>query len=338
MRPTVDNSKGRALVRRVHLHIGLPKTGTTYLQLGLWQHQEELAHRGVLLPGRHQRRHLLASLDFRDDPKLASRPGDVSQPWRDLVDEIASWTGEAAVVSHEFFAPATVEQIRRGVEQLAPAEVHVVLTARPMTELAPSRWQEWVKNGGRKGIDDYPPRADYDPHDAWGWGSFDLADVLDRWSQVVPPERIHVLPTSGAGAPPDEIWGRFTDVIGVPGARLLPPDRKVNERLGLVQVEALRRVNEQLRGFSEGYDRGRWIRGYLASSEVMPAGRRSPTVVRRKPGPAGSSAAIVPRPWCVTVASTYGEISTGSFRNVRCRPVGTPTRSTMPSSCRSPTR
>lgn len=260
------------MVQRVHLHIGLPKTATTYLQAGLWRHRDALAERGVLLPGRNHRRHLLASLEFRDDPKLATRPGDVGQPWRDLVEEVGRWRGESAVISHEFFGPANVEQVRRGVDQLAPAEVHVIVTARPMTELAPSRWQEWVKNGGRRPIDRFPRRRDYDPHDAWGWGSFDLADVLSRWSQVVPPERIHVLPTGDPGAGPEEIWERFLDVLEVPGEPLPAPERPVNVRLGLVQVEALRRVNRQLEGFGDAYDRGRWIRGYLASGAVMPEG------------------------------------------------------------------
>ncbi|WP_343994235.1 hypothetical protein [Nocardioides dubius] len=231
-----------------------------------------MRRRQVLLPGRSRRRHLLASLDFRDDPKLATRPGDVARPWQDLVEEIQQSDAPTAVISHEFFGPAAVEQIRRGVEQLAPAEVHVALTARPMTELAPSQWQEWVKNGGRKPIDEFPPRDDYSPHDAWGWGAFDLGDVLARWSQAVPAERIHVLPMGARGAEPGEIWRRFIDLLGVPGPELAAPEKPVNQRLGLVQVEALRKINQKLKGFSSGYDRGAWIRGYLGSAPVMPAG------------------------------------------------------------------
>ncbi len=68
--------------RRAFLHVGLPKTGTTYLQHILWGSKDRLREHGVLLPGPTRRRHLLASLDVREDPKLARRDGDVRDPWR----------------------------------------------------------------------------------------------------------------------------------------------------------------------------------------------------------------------------------------------------------------
>ena len=51
-----------------------------------------------------------------------------------------------ALVSHEFFCAASPEQAARMVEQLAPAEVHVVITAREPLGLFTSSWQESLKN------------------------------------------------------------------------------------------------------------------------------------------------------------------------------------------------
>lgn len=257
--------------RRAHLHIGLPKTGTTYLQHALWSNKDALREAGVLLPGRHRRRHLLASLDVRDDPKLARRPGDVQAPWQDLVDECRDWGGDV-VISHEFFGAASSEQVDRMVRSLEGFEVHVVVTARSMTDLGLSRWQEWVKSGGKLGVDDYPQKQGYDPVDEWGWGSFDLASVLERWSAVVPPARVHVLPVDPAGAPRD-LWLRFAEVIGVDGQQLPVPELPRNRSLGVVEVELLRRVNPHLTDFTSAVDRGRWIRGYLGEGDVLPGGR-----------------------------------------------------------------
>ena len=55
-----------------------------------------------------------------------------------------SWpSGTArALVSHEFFCSASAEQAKRMVDQLAPAEVHVVVTAREPLGLFTSSWQE----------------------------------------------------------------------------------------------------------------------------------------------------------------------------------------------------
>jgi hypothetical protein len=257
--------------RRAFLHIGLPKTGTTYLQHALWSNKDGLRDAGLLLPGRHRRRHLLASLDVREDPKLARRPGDVAAPWQDLVDECRGWEGDV-VISHEFFGAASSGQVARLVGTLEGFDVHVVVTARSMTDLGLSRWQEWVKSGGKLGVDEYPQKQEYDPVDEWGWGSFDLGSVLERWSAVVPPAQVHVLPVDPRGTPSD-LWHRFAEVLGVDGAAFPVPELPKNRSLGVVEVELLRRVNPHLTDFTSAGDRGHWIRGYLGEGDVLPAGR-----------------------------------------------------------------
>ena len=253
---------------KVFLHIGLPKTGTTYLQRALWLNKDSLGAAGLLLPGRHQRRHLLAALDILQDPTLERRPGDTGSPWDDLVEEVLAWPGDA-LVTHEFLASASPPQVRRAVDSFPDAEVHVVLTVRDMVDLAISRWQEWVRNGGRRPIDTYPPKRRYDPADAWGWGSFDLGDMLERWGSVVPHERIHVLPMSPGGADPTELLTRMLSVVGYAGVAVETPQQHANTSLGIVETELLRRINPLLSGFRSAADRGTWIRGYLAGPKIM---------------------------------------------------------------------
>lgn len=258
---------------RAFLHIGLPKTGTTYLQSILWDHKDALAEDGLLLPGRGHRRHLLASLDVREVPGLADRPGDTAHPWQDLVDECRTWPGDV-LISHEFFASASPVQVRRMLVDLAAFDVHVVITARSVAALFPSRWQEWVKNGGVKPIDAYPPRDSYRPQDSWGWGSFDLADVLDRWSSVVDPSRIHVIVVD-TNEEPHRLWDRFAGVVGIDVARVRAAEQPDNTSLGVVEVELLRRINRHLSEFRSPSDRGHWIRRQLAEGGWMPR-RRAP--------------------------------------------------------------
>jgi hypothetical protein len=262
---------GGEATQRAFLHIGLPKTGTTYLQHILWSNKAGLAEVGLLLPGRHRRRHLLASLDVRDDPKLARRAGDVRAPWDDLVVECQQWPGNV-VISHEFFAAAATEQVARMVEDLRGYEVHVIITARPMTELGLSRWQEWIKSGGLVSVDDYPQPDSWDAIDEWGWASFDLDSVLARWGAVLPHERIHVLPMNRMRNARD-LWLTFARVLGVDGHAFDAPPAPVNTSLGLVSIELLRRVNRHLTDFTSAADRGNWIRGYLAEGTVLPRGK-----------------------------------------------------------------
>ena len=255
--------------RRVFLHIGLPKTGTTYLQDVVWANKEALAEHGLLLPGQHRRRHYLASLDVREDPKLERRPGDVDQPWTDLVEEILDWDGDA-VVSHEFFGAASVPQIEKLAASLLDRELHVVITARSVYDIGLTIWQEVVKFGSAMSVDVYPVKSDYDPTNEWGWGSWDLGDILHRWGQVVPHDRVHVLAVARRPDDPQALWHLYAEVLGVDPADYVVPDQPSNPALGLVEVELLRRINDKLLDFRSAPDRGRWIRGYFAQGGILP--------------------------------------------------------------------
>jgi hypothetical protein len=250
-------------------HVGLPKTGTTYLQTILWNNQDELRRQGVLLPGFGPRQHLWASGVVREDPKIDRRGPRARHAWQVLRDQVNAWDG-TALISHEFFAGATAEQAARAMAELTGTQVHVVVTARDMVSLVTARWQEFVKNGSTTPIDRYPAREETDPHDEWDWGSMDLADVLRRWGASLPPERVHVLTLPKPTEPRETLWLRFADLVGIDASRCDASGSQVNESLGVVEVELLRRVNGDLEGFGRAVDRGQWIRGYLAQGKLVP--------------------------------------------------------------------
>lgn len=257
------------MARKVFFHVGLPKTGTTYLQTILWNNRDELRRQGVLLPGFGPRQHLWASGAVREDPKLDRRGPRARHAWGVLRDQVNGWDG-TAVISHEFFAGATEQQAARAMADLAGAEVHVVVTARDTVSLVTARWQEFVKNGSRLPIDGYPAREETSPHNEWDWGSMDLADVLRRWGATIPPERVHVLTLPRPDEPRDTLWRRFAGLLGVDASTCDASTSQVNESLGVVEVELLRRVNADLQGFGRAVDRGTWIRGYLAQGKLVP--------------------------------------------------------------------
>lgn len=260
--------------RKVFLHVGLPKTGTTYLQSILWANSDLLRERGVLLPGFGPRQHLWASCVVREEPRLERRHAEAKHAWDVLSREAREWP-DTAIISHEFFAGASAEQAARALADLGDAEVHVVVTAREIVGLLTARWQEWVKNGATGPVDAYPPKEEFDPTDEWGWGTLDLADVLDRWGSTLPPERVHLIPLPGSDQPRDALWARFAQVVGFDPAGCDTTASQPNESLGVVEVELLRRVNGHLHGFNAPVDKGVWIRGYLAQEKLVPrAGER----------------------------------------------------------------
>jgi len=257
------------VARRVFLHLGLPKTGTSYLQTILWSHRDELRDAGLLVPGRERRDHLWASLVVRDDPKVGNRNAKAPESWSVLLEDTAVWDGDV-VISHEFFCAASADQAARVVDELGPTEVHLVLTAREPLGLFTSSWQESLKNKGTTPIEDYGRTESDDPLEVWDWRALDLRLVLERWGGTVPADRVHVVPVPPSGAPQDELWRSFCSVLGVDPGVVGDAGRFPNASMGVVEAETLRRLNGRLVGFDAAFDRGVWIRSFLADERLVP--------------------------------------------------------------------
>lgn len=252
------------MARRVFWHIGLPKTGTTYLQDVLWSNREQLRHSGLLLPGTGHREHLWAALEVQER-NLRRRDPRARGAWERLCAEIDATDGDV-LLTHEFFCGASREQAEQAAARLAPAEIHLVVTARHAAAMLTAGWQEQVKNGGE---DDIVEVAARESLSEFGWRTWDLHGVLERWGELVPPERVHVLPVPGRDEPADQHWHNLRDVLGLEDS-FSPPESAANRSLGAVQVELLRRINAHLDAFrTRPVDRGYWIRGYLAERHLV---------------------------------------------------------------------
>ena len=237
---------------RVFLHIGEPKTGTTFLQQVMWRNRGELAAQGVVLPGHHPQDHYRASQDLRGIPKLASDPaGSWSGEWEILARQ-AQQAPRIAVISHELFSAADEPQAERAIRSLQPAEVDVVLTVRDMATLLPAEWQETVKHRNARGfqdwLEDVIDRESYsaDRRQWWFWRVHDTRAILDIWARYVPAERIHVITTPPRGSDNGLLWQRFAALLDVDPASVDITRARANTSLGLPEIEFLRRLNEVL--------------------------------------------------------------------------------------------
>jgi len=237
---------------KVLLHIGEPKTGTTFLQHVMWRNRDELSAQGVVLPGHHPQDHYRASQDLRGIPKLASDPaGSWTGEWEILARQ-AQQAPRVGVISHELFSAADPEQAERAVRSLEPAEVHVVVTVRDMATLLPAEWQETVKHRNAKGftewLEDVIDRESYsaDRRQWWFWRVHDTIAILGIWAQYVPPQRIHVITVPPRGSDNALLWQRFAALLDVDPASVDISRARPNASLGLPEIEFLRRLNEVL--------------------------------------------------------------------------------------------
>lgn len=258
------------MAAKVFLHIGLPKTGTTYLQTVMWADRERMRAQGVLLPGRERRDHLWTTRIIREDPNLATYDERVRESWGVLKQEIAAWPG-TALISHEFFAGAAPEQAARMVAELAPAEVHLVVTAREPVGLYSGGWQESLKNRDSRTMTEFAEaEVSESSMSVWNWRTLDVRLVLERWAPTVPAERVHVLPLPPPGSPRTLLWQRFAGLVGLDADSFDLSATFPNESMGVAEAETLRRINDHLKDedFERPFDRGVYIRTFLADERL----------------------------------------------------------------------
>jgi len=233
------------------VHLGEPKTGTTFLQDVLWGNRQVLAARGIVLPGYNRRDHIRARRDLRGEPRVAS---DLADPWAGEWDVLAAQALRApvaAVISDELLAACTERQIECAVSSLASSEVHAVITARAFDAVLPAEWQETVKCGRSLGWEAWlrevattasvPDRRDRSPF----WAAHDTIAICRLWSRHIPADHVHVITTPRQRSP-QLLWVRLASVLGIDPAGIDLSQARSNSSLGYAETEFLRRVNELL--------------------------------------------------------------------------------------------
>ena len=246
-----DNRVSDTRGSRIYLHIGEPKTGTTFLQDALWANRARLAVQGLQLPGYSDRDHSRASRDLRETPRPASDPAD---PWTGEWDVLAGQAlraRERAVISNELLAASSPQQAERAVCSLLRADVHVIVTVRSFAALLSAEWQEAVKCRGTTGWESWldaviaAEGAADRRRRSWFWRVHDTLAILDMWSRHIAPDQVHVVtvPRQASGS---LLWTRFAAAMDIdPGGCDVTRGRR-NSSLGYAETEFLRRMNEAL--------------------------------------------------------------------------------------------
>ena len=237
-------------VRKVLVHVGAPKTGTSFVQDLLFQNKEQLAEMGVLYPADRFDAHFLAALDLMELPWGGLEHQAVGA-WDRLATEVRAWTG-TVIISHEILATASKQHIQRAMESFGEdTEVHVVVSVRDLVRQVPAEWQENVKHrrtvGYREFLDRIMDPASTGAVASWFWGVQDIPEILTRWSAELPPEQVHVVTVPKPGAPRDLLWQRFASVFGLePDAFDTSTVERANPSLGVAESAFVRKVNERV--------------------------------------------------------------------------------------------
>jgi hypothetical protein len=262
------------VTRRVLLHVGAPKTGTSFVQDILFTHREALRAHGILYAADRHDAHFLAALDLMELP-WGGLEREAGGAWGRLAAEVREWPG-TAIISHEILGTASRIQVARALETLGPvAEIHIVLSARDLVRQIPAEWQENLKHRRTKEygqfLEDLREEQRGSELAQWFWGVQELPDVLDRWAETVPRDQVHLVTVPRPGSSPTLLWERFAGLFGIDPVEFTPTSR-ANASLGVPESAMLRRLNERLNDVLPNHHYRRFVREILVHENL--SGRR----------------------------------------------------------------
>ncbi|MBZ5737295.1 hypothetical protein [Nocardioides mangrovi] len=240
--------------QRVVLHVGLMKSGTSFVQRLAAGNRDLLAERGVLFLGHNWAAQVRGVSDVLDRQRVALEPEDGA--WQSLVDEAAAFPG-TSLISMEYLGPAGPAKIAEVVESLGGLPVEVFVTARDLGRGVPAMWQEALKNGRDITYDAYvagvQARAEGLGRRFWREQNADA--VARRWAAGPGVSGVTVVTVPRPGATVELLWQRFAEALGVdPSGVELPGP--ANESLGAASAEVLRLLNTRV----EDLDYGQYVR------------------------------------------------------------------------------
>jgi hypothetical protein len=176
-----------------------------------------------------------------------SRVGEADVPageWDAMVEEVRGAAGRV-VISSEDFSSARPQHIDRLVSDLGPERVYILIVARRLDRLLPSGWQERVKSVNETRTYDAWLRdvlsleRDTDVARTF-WYHHGLQDLIARWREVLPPERVLVLVNDESDR---GMQARtFEHLLGLPEGQLTPGPH-TNTSLSMERIELCRQVN-----------------------------------------------------------------------------------------------
>lgn len=251
---------------RAFVHIGLPKTGTSYLQTLMWGNPDALSEMGVRMVPATAGAAFALKKALR---KLEEDGTGTAKELRQFQRAVQRADEPSVVISQELLGSASEGQSARLLECFGDREAHLVITLRDLARRLPSTWQQRVK--GHIDID-YATFLDDILAERGVGQDFarhqDAVGVLRRWTVHFPPERVHVVTIPGSSTDRSLLPTRFGEAVGIDFDRLDPVSARANESMDHTQTELVRRINRLTKFPST--KQSLWARRYLSGQVMAP--------------------------------------------------------------------
>jgi hypothetical protein len=244
------------MAKRIVIHAGFFKTGTTALQSSLAANRKKLLENGVLYPalssadssrstGQHRAAWALKGRHWGwEDGGGSVTPIEV---WDKLAGKLNDFEG-TSLFSSEFLAELTRDDVERMSKDLKADKIEVVFTLRPLVKMLPSQYIQSLKYGMRLNYEGWLQRIFNGGEDKVQWRTFwtrhDHPDVVKRWVDVFGAENVTLLVVDETQ--PNLIYETFSELLSLPNDLLKPVEEKgLNRSLTWEEICLLLEMNKK---------------------------------------------------------------------------------------------
>lgn len=260
--------------KKIYIHIGPHKTGTTTIQFSMNFNKNALLKKGVYypdsglvsdsLPGHHN-----LAWELSGNYRFSENHGT----WSDLTAELARSNFESVILSSEDLCALPRDKILQIHDYLADYDVFIVTYARRQDQRLQSAWSEKIKSIKDDSVwlsfPDYLAQADYN------FPYYDYYALYQKWSDIFGKSKIIVrvlersqlhgtlfhdfLITCGIANP--EKYADSDDMNLSPGIKTIIINQELKKRLhGKLDRGAMLRFYFSVRDYADGagWNNGKW--------------------------------------------------------------------------------
>ncbi|MEY3317986.1 MAG: hypothetical protein RL540_358 [Actinomycetota bacterium] len=236
--------------RRLVIHAGFHKSGTTALQEAFDAQSEELKSAGIIYPniGRKAHHRVAWALTGRAWG-WSKRGGEKTsmQQWAQLAKSVNSSDEETILISSEFFSELNGDAIRTIFSEIKNRKVEVIFTVRPLVKLLGSSYQQYLKYGTKvdyttwlHSVLDNPGESKVNPT---FWMRHFHGRVVARWVDVLGPKNATVIIVDESK--PEFLFDSINEYLGLPQGFLKAQQTGSNRSLGMEEIALLIEINKR---------------------------------------------------------------------------------------------
>ena len=206
--------------KKLVVHAGFHKTGTTALQSAFFANINELNKFGISYPqvggkAQHKAIYSLMGKTWGWEDRGGVTASD--KKWKSLLKQVGK-AKKTALISSEFLCELTEEQIAKFKRDLNVADVHIYFTIRPLLKIIPSAYQQHLKIGIKSDYEkwlhsilDEPGVSTITPS---FWVRHTHAKVISNWIAEFGADRVTLIVVDESQ--PELMYDTFSELLELP--------------------------------------------------------------------------------------------------------------------------